>query len=187
MKHKAAEEKRPIGRPSKYDNYSTTVPELAYKLALLGITEARMAELFDVSIAGFNKWKVEHDELVDALKAGRERADSEVTKSLYLRATGYSHPDTHIAVYKDKKNNKAEVIKTEYIKHYPPDTTACIFWLKNRHKELWRDSYRQEHTGANGGSVKIALDMSEFTDDELAMARKLGLTLSGAKDKENEG
>jgi hypothetical protein len=29
-------------------------------------------------------------------------------------------------------------------KHYPPDVTACIFWLKNRQPEKWRDVHRHE-------------------------------------------
>jgi hypothetical protein len=29
-------------------------------------------------------------------------------------------------------------------KHYPPDVTACIFWLKNRQPERWRDVQRHE-------------------------------------------
>ena len=26
-----------------------------------------------------------------------------------------------------------------YVEHFPPDTTACIFWLKNRRPEVWRE------------------------------------------------
>jgi len=28
---------------------------------------------------------------------------------------------------------------TPLTKHYPPDTTACIFWLKNRKPREWRN------------------------------------------------
>jgi hypothetical protein len=30
-----------------------------------------------------------------------------------------------------------------YRQHVPPDVVACIFWLKNRRPDLWRD--RQDH------------------------------------------
>ena len=43
--------------------------------------------------------------------------------------------------------------------HVPPDTTACIFWLKNRRKDEWRD--RQEHTGADGTPL-----VPEYTDEQ---------------------
>jgi hypothetical protein len=38
----------------------------------------------------------------------------------------------------------------ETMRHYPPDTTACIFWLKNRRPDLWRDKVHNEHTTPNG-------------------------------------
>ena len=38
----------------------------------------------------------------------------------------------------------------DYVEHYPPDTTACIFWLKNRQPALWRDKVQQELSGPDG-------------------------------------
>ena len=32
-----------------------------------------------------------------------------------------------------------QIVITPTIKHYPPDTTAGIFWLKNRQRDKWRD------------------------------------------------
>lgn len=29
--------------------------------------------------------------------------------------------------------------QTPLTKHYPPDTTACIFWLKNQKPKEWHD------------------------------------------------
>ena len=37
------------------------------------------------------------------------------------------------------------VTKVPYVEHVPPDVTACIFWLKNRDPEHWRDSQQMEH------------------------------------------
>jgi hypothetical protein len=34
---------------------------------------------------------------------------------------------------------EGEIITTKLTKHYPPDTTAAIFWLKNRQPGKWRD------------------------------------------------
>jgi hypothetical protein len=33
-----------------------------------------------------------------------------------------------------------------YVEHVPPDTTAAIFWLKNRDPQHWRDVQNLEHT-----------------------------------------
>jgi hypothetical protein len=37
-------------------------------------------------------------------------------------------------------------IYAPYVEHIPPDVTACIFWLKNRRPDLWRDTHQLEHT-----------------------------------------
>lgn len=49
----------------------------------------------------------------------------------------------------------------EYEEEVPPDTTACIFWLKNRRSDLWRDKREHEHTGKNGGPIDMTLGPSE--------------------------
>ena len=33
-----------------------------------------------------------------------------------------------------------------YVEHVPPSDVACIFWLKNRRPDLWRDTHQLEHT-----------------------------------------
>jgi hypothetical protein len=48
-----------------------------------------------------------------------------------------------------------EIVQTPVRKYYPPDTTAAIFWLKNRRPDLWRDRNQTELTGPNGGPVQI--------------------------------
>ena len=32
-----------------------------------------------------------------------------------------------------------------YVEHVPPDVTACIFWMKNRMPEHWRDVQNVDH------------------------------------------
>lgn len=124
------EKKGKGGRPSKYK------PEFnkqAYNLCLLGATDKGIANFFEVDEATINRWKLEFPEFCESLKEGKEHADAVVASSLFHRATGYSHKDVDIKIYKGK------VIKTDLIKHYPPDSTAAIFWLKNRSPEKWRD------------------------------------------------
>lgn len=118
------------GRPTKY---RPEYAEQAYKLCLLGHTDAEMASFFDVVESTINDWKLEHDEFYESIKRGKAIADGNVVDRLYQRATGYSHPDTHFTSY------EGEVKATPTTKHYPPDTTAAIFWLKNRQKKNWRD------------------------------------------------
>ena len=118
------------GRPSKWkDEYL----ELARKAAALGATDREVAEFLDVSERTLNYWKQDKPELVEALKVGKEAADDRVEQSLYRRALGYSHDGVKMHVV------DGAVALTPYTEHYPPDTTAAIFWLKNRRKAEWRD------------------------------------------------
>lgn len=132
----AAKPKR--GRPSKY---RPEFVEQARKLAMLGMTDVEMAKFFDVAESTLNLWKLENREFSESLKAGKVIADADVTESLYKRATGYEHPEDDIRVV------NGEIVITPTIKHYPPDPTSMIFWLKNRQPDKWRE--KREPTAAD--------------------------------------
>lgn len=120
------------GRPSSYE---TAFAEQAKKLCALGATDAELADFFEVSIRTIANWQAQHEEFLQALKGGKEKADDRVEKSLYHRAVGYSHDAVKIFM----PANAPSPVYAKYREHVPPDTTACIFWLKNRRPELWRD------------------------------------------------
>lgn len=123
------------GRPTKYK------PEYcqeAYKLCLLGMTDKQLAKFFEVDEATLNRWKIEHPKFRESLKDGKERSDAEVAKTLRQRALGYEVDDIKVSA-------KGDVI--DYKRHIPGDVTACIFWLKNRRTENWRDKQEVEHSG----------------------------------------
>lgn len=128
------------GRPTKYD---PKMNEQVEKLCKLGATDKELADFFDVCEATINNWK-EDSEFLESLKNGKECADATVADSLYKRATGYEHPETKIATHEGIITDEKE-----YTKHYAPDPTAIIFWLKNRQPTKWRDKHEVEahHTG----------------------------------------
>lgn len=149
------------GRPSKF---KPEFVEQARKLALLGATDREAAEFFEVNEATLHRWKHEHPDFCESLKVGKEQADARVEQSLYRRALGYSHDAVKIAV-----NAAGEVTQVPFTEIYPPDTTAAIFWLKNRKPSEWRDVSRQEHSGPEGGPIQTAstLDLSGLTEDQV--------------------
>jgi hypothetical protein len=133
------------GRPSKYkEEYATQ----AAKLCKLGATDAQMADFFQVSISTINLWKVEHPEFSESISVPKDIADAKVEQSLYRRAMGYEHDEVDIRVV------NGEIIETPIRKYYPPDTSAMIFWLKNRKKEEWRDKVEQEISNPEGESFR---------------------------------
>lgn len=121
------------GRPTKY---RPEYCDQARKLCMLrkGMSDADLAEYFEVDEATIYRWKSEYPEFCDSINKGKHLADQEVVDSLYNRARGYSHDEEKIFLGQDD-----EVIRVDTIKHYPPDTAAAFIWLKNRHPENWRD------------------------------------------------
>ena len=132
-KAKPKKEPRPNGRPSAY---RAEFCEQAYKLCLLGAKDIELADFFGVSEQTLNAWKHKHPKFLESLKAGKDEADAVIAQSLFHRAKGYSHDAVKIVA--DAKTGAEHTVK--YVERYPPDTTACIFWLKNRQKDKWRDN-----------------------------------------------
>lgn len=153
---KADETPRPKGRPS---SYKPEYDEKAYKLCLLGATDKQIGDFFGTSEQTINKWKNDNPSFLESLKRGKDQADQAVAASLYHRALGYSHKAVKIF------NHQGSPLVVDYTEHYPPDTTAAIFWLKNRRPDHWRD--RQEHTGKDGGPIKFEFPIPKELFDGL--------------------
>lgn len=119
-----------MARPTKFK------PEFvaqAEKLCRLGATDIEVADFLEVDVRTLYRWKGEHEVFCQALKAGKDVSDERVERSLFSRATGYEHDEVDIRVV------GGGIVETPIRKFYPPDTTAAIFWLKNRKPEQWRD------------------------------------------------
>jgi hypothetical protein len=141
-----------MGRPS---SYRPEFAEQAEKLCRLGATDAEMADFFGVDERTINRWKSDHPEFCQSLKAGKLEADANVANRLYQRAMGYSHAAVKIAV-----SPTGEHHQVPYTEHYAPDTTAAIFWLKNRRPDQWREKQTHEMTGAGGAPLVPVLNVT---------------------------
>mgnify|MGYP005874636605 FL=1 len=146
-------EKKKRGRKSEY---RIEYVDQALKLCLLGATDKELAEFFSVSEQTLNKWKKDYPEFLESLKKGKSIADANVASRLYNRAIGYDCKATKFAT----SNGKITDSKV-FIEHYPPDTTAAIFWLKNRQPEKWRD---KKEVDAN---VNLGDELESLTDEQL--------------------
>jgi hypothetical protein len=95
-------------KPGQPTLYKEEYNEQVVKLCLLGSTDEEIADFFNVCVATIYNWKLIHPEFLEAIKKGKQKADSDVAKSLYQKAL-------------------------------EGDSTAMIFWLKNRKPDKWRD------------------------------------------------
>ena len=120
-----------LSRPTSFTN---KIQSQIKSLALLGLTDSQIAKGIGIDTKTINNFKADFPEFFQSLKSWKDLADKNVEVALYKRACGYSCKETKFAtaagIITDEK---------EYIKHYPPDTTAGIFWLKNRQPDVWRD------------------------------------------------
>ena len=144
-----------MARPSKF---KTEFIAQAEKLCKLGATDIEIADFLGVDVRTLYRWKGENELFCQALKAGKEVSDERVERSLFARANGYEHDEIDIRVV-DKT-----IVQTPIRRYYPPDTTAAIFWLKNRKPEKWREMKAIELSGHEGGPIVI---QASTTDERL--------------------
>ena len=118
-----------------------------------GLTDEQIAKNMGIVSSTLREWKNKHSAISAALKRGKEVVDIEVENALLKRALGYDYTEEKVKV--SKENGKKAIKTVQAVKHIPPDTTAQIFWLKNRRPAQWRD--KPEGTNDDGG-VQIVDD-----------------------------
>lgn len=128
----------PGGRPSVFKQEFVRIAESMCKL---GATDIEVADALAVDVRTIYRWKASNEEFCHALKSGKDESDERVERSLFSRANGYEHNEVDIRVINEK------IVQTRIRKFYPPDTTAAIFWLKNRRPDQWRDKTDVALTG----------------------------------------
>jgi hypothetical protein len=132
------------GRPTEYkQDYNIQVE----KLCRLGATDKELADFFEVTEQTINNWKEAHPTFFESIKRGKIEADANVADRLYQRALGFEHDSEEIKVA------DGEVIRVPIRKIYPPDSTAAIFWLKNRRSKEWRDKQEIDQKTEHSGSI----------------------------------
>lgn len=99
-----------------------------------GLTDEQLAQKMEISPSTLYEWKAKFPEISEALKKGKEVVDIQVENALLKRALGYEYMEERVEI--SEKDGK-KVIQT--MKQVIPDTTAQIFWLKNRRPDKWRD------------------------------------------------
>lgn len=143
------------GRKSKWDEL-----EMEDKLILVegwardGATDEMIYNNLGVSKDTFYRWKNNKSEFRDALKKGKEVVDRQVENALLQSALGFQYREQTVT-------NQGNVVDVE--KYEKPNTTAQIFWLKNRKPHAWRDKQEISHDGNVGVTI---IDDIGSEDDE---------------------
>lgn len=99
-----------------------------------GLTDEQIAKNMGISRSTLNEWAKKYPDISDTLKKTKDIADREVENALFKRAVGYEYDEI-----KEKYECGVLTERTVTKKMVVPDTTAQIFWLKNRKPSVWRD------------------------------------------------
>jgi phage terminase Nu1 subunit (DNA packaging protein) len=152
----------------------------------MGATDKDLAALFGISLSTFEKWTRTYDALKRSVKDGRDHYDSEQVEKwgLRRRALGYQWEEVTHELKPQREDGAIvgyEMVETKRVtKHIPPDTTACIFWLKNRRPDRWQDVKRFE---AEMVGSKAQETVQEMTDVERrALFKVFGMDMVEAED-----
>lgn len=184
------------GKRGPASKCTSEVVQQAYRLCLLGMTNADLADAFEVHETTIEYWCRKYSDFKKAVERGRTFADSHVVEKLYERALGYSH--NAVKFFKTRVTEKEyddngnvikerswdEIIEQPYTKHYPPDVKAAIKILSTRHRASWGQAVKVEHDHNHLVAANINIhqvleqisDSSQFSDDELRTIGKLGLS-----------
>lgn len=167
-----AVDKKP--RRGKYQEWIE--PEGVLKLqgwAMDGLTDEQIAKNMGIAYSTMRVWRDKYPAISAALKKGKEVVDREVENALYRKAVGTKEIVARAVKIKEtlyneegrKAKETEKVIFVDEEVFVPPETTAQIFWLKNRKPNEWRDRRDVEHSGGlnNTNTVKY----EELTAEEL--------------------
>lgn len=126
-----------------------------------GLTDEQIAANMGIAPKTLYRWKEQYCQICQSLKKGKDVVDIQVENALLKRALGYKYKEVTREKVFNPGTGEYELMTTkEVTKEVVPDTTAQIFWLKNRRPEQWRDK--------RDVSVEGSLNtVSSLTDDEL--------------------
>ena len=129
----------PIGRKGRFEEWLTEdgLTRLT-GWARDGLTNIQIAQNMGIAERTITEWIARFPAIDAALKKGKEPVDTQVENALLKRALGYDYEET-VTEIEDLGGGKTKKHVRKVTKHVPPDTTAQIYWLKNRKPKQWRD------------------------------------------------
>lgn len=111
-----------------------------------GLSEAQIAKNLGISYMTFRRAKKDPDfgeQISEALTQTKDVVDMEVENMLLKRARGYEYDEV------TEEYEMGVLVKRKVThKMVVPDTSAQIFWLKNRQPDKWRDRREVDNTVA---------------------------------------
>lgn len=124
-----------------------------------GLTNEQISHNIGINPKSLYDWIKKWPEIEEALRLGKEVIDRKVENALLKRALGYEYDE----IKREQSDDGVKVTVTT--KQVIPDTTAQIFWLKNRKPDEWRDKQDINHSGHIEGEGKLGAILQQLADD----------------------
>ena len=131
-----------------------SLEKLVEHLAEIGLDQDEIIESLGLNRREFDKL-MENKKISSALTKGQDNCARKVEQALYSRAVGFNYEETATTEKPEKTASRAakpdsaapetgpgksiSSSSRSIIKKVIPDVTACIFWLRNRRPDKWRD------------------------------------------------
>lgn len=128
-----------MARPSKWKSHVEPKLNRVEAWARDGLTDQQIAHNLGIGLRTYYEYKERYPQFSQSLQKGKDDVDIQVENALFKRAMGYTYEE----VQEIEKDGQV-VEKKKTVKEVQPDTTAQIFWLKNRRPEIWRDKREVE-------------------------------------------
>ena len=140
------------GRPTVY---KPDYAEIARHACMLGASNETLAERFEVSRRTIDNWITTIPEFGDAVRHGRQVADESVVAALYARATGMERKSIKVV------EGEGAPVTTTHTVQALPDVRACMFWLRNRRPQQWRENRAPAEDPYGGRDLAQELEEAE--------------------------
>lgn len=150
-----------MARPGKYETHVAPRFEEIKDWVRNGATDKYLWEKLGISERSFYQYKNEFSQFSQVLKETKDYVDAQVESSLLKRALGYSYNE----VTKEFSDGEVKVTKI-VTKQVVPDTTAQIFWLKNRRPEQWRDKPPEKATDEPNENEGVSINIKDCSKDD---------------------
>ncbi len=153
--------------PGNPTSYKPGYCALAHNYCLLGATNEELGRFFGVTRRTIDNWIATIPEFAAAVRDGKTVANAKVVRALYDRAIGYRLEAERTYVYRGQEKKVSDTVR------YPPDTQACIFWLRNRCPDDW-----------SGRPERLAEEPVE--DDDVALVAELSTSGESMRHVDND-
>ena len=126
-------------------------------------TDEQIAHNIGIHPSTLYEWQKKYPDISESLKRGKEVIDRQVRER--TQSIRYEYEEVKQIIEKDDKGKDRKRIE-KTVKQVIPDTTAQIFWLKNRKPAEWRDKQNLEVEGNLDISSMDKLITDYLSDDD---------------------